>query len=585
MFKFVRVIAGADNQFERHLDGVKRLFETVFPFNLAYLDKIDAYAAGNHPAGAESVLMAATGPRGNVIGFTVTFYFADIRAAYLDYLASDPGRAARGIGGALYETMRDDMQKRGARRLFLDSLPDDPGSNVAAELLPANRKRMAFYERLGARPIMGTRYEWTVTPANLGDPNMLLCDNMGESRPLRRKRLAEVFERIMLAKVGLPADAPLVRELVDSIHDDPVALRAPRYPFPKLRELPALQAPIDLVETGGADDIPHSPFNGYYERPARVAAITRALQDLPLRRHAIEEFGLAPIRKLHDRRMVDFLEESATRLQPGQILYPEIFPMRYADRLPKSWPMRAGYFCIDTSTPITSTAYAAARRSANASLTGARLLADGRSRMCYVAGRPPGHHAERRVFGGFCYFNNAALAANHLAHKGRVAVLDIDHHHGNGTQDIFWERSDVMTVSLHCNPLDSYPFFAGFADEVGAGEGLGFNLNIPLDPGADDQVYLKALDRALKAIRRFQPQALVVSLGVDIMRGDPTGSFFITPEGMRRIGAAIGGLGLPSLIIQEGGYHLQNIRRGVRSFLAGCAVALLTEDDKGKVQH
>lgn len=575
MFKFVRVIAGADNQSERHLEGIKLLFTKVFPFNLPYLEKLEAYASGQHPAGAESILMAATGPRGNVIGFTVTFYFADLKVAYLDYLASDPSRAARGIGGALYETMRDDIQKRGARRLFLDSLPDEPGDNVEPSLLPANRKRMAFYERLGARPIIGTRYEWTVTPANLGDPNLLLCDNMGDGRPLPRRKLGEVFKRIMLAKVGLEADDPLVRELVDSISDDPVRLRPPRYPFPKLRELPALSSPIDLVETGAADDIPHSPFKGYYERPARVVAITRALEDMHLRRHAVEEFGMAPIRRIHEKRMVDFLEESAERLQPGQIIYPEIFPVRYADRLPKNWAMRAGYFCIDTSTPITSTAFAAARRSANAALTGAKLLAKGRSRMCYVAGRPPGHHAERRVFGGFCYFNNAALAADHLARSGRVVVLDIDHHHGNGTQDIFWERSDVLTVSLHCNPLHSYPFFAGFADETGSGEGKGFNLNIPLEPGADDHTYLRALDKALVAIRKFAPQAIVVSLGVDIMRGDPTGSFLITPEGMRRIGAAIGGLTLPSLIIQEGGYHLQNIRRGVRSFLTGYAVALL----------
>lgn len=291
---------------------------------------------------------------------------------------------------------------------------------------------------------------------------------------------------------------------------------------------------------------------------------------------------MSPIRHLHDGRMVDFLEESAKRLQPGQILYPEIFPLRYPERLPENWAMRAGYFCIDTSTPITATAFAAARRSANAAMTGAKLIAEGRSRMCYVAGRPPGHHAERRVFGGFCYFNNAALAADLLSRDGRVVVLDVDQHHGNGTQDIFWERSDVLTVSLHCNPSHSYPFFAGFADEKGMGEGEGYNLNVPLEPGTDDQVYLKALDKALSAIRRFRPRVMVVSLGVDIMRGDPTGSFLITPEGMRRIGAAIGSLGLPALVIQEGGYHLQNIRRGVRSFLSGLAVPLLGEPLKSE---
>ncbi|MCA9535714.1 MAG: hypothetical protein KC593_18635 [Myxococcales bacterium] len=572
MLKFVRVRAGVDEQYAAHLEGVKRLYAEAFPFNLPYLEKIDGYVRGVNPAGTEAILLAGLDRKGAVIGFTVTFYFADLRAGYLDYMASDPKRSARGIGGALYETMRADIQGRGGRWLFLDALPDEPGPNlISTELLADNKKRMAFYERLGARPLVGTGYEHLVTVANLGEPNCLLVDKLGNVAPLPRAAIQDVMARILLAKTGATKDDPLVRGLLDTVQDDPVRVREPRYPMPASAPLPKLTHPIDVVETGAANAIQHSPFRGYHERPARVVAIDHALAALPVTRHPVEEFGLEPILEVHDAGLVRFLEESATHIPSGEIVYPEIFPIRHADRLPQSWDMRAGYFCIDTSTPITNQVYAAARRAANASLTGARLVGGGASRCCYVAGRPPGHHAERKVFGGFCYFNNAALAAHQLSKRGRVAVLDIDHHHGNGTQDIFYERADVLTVSVHGHPEYSYPFFAGFEDETGAGPGAGFNVNVPLPAGVDDAGYLVALEGALAHVRHFAPDYLVVSLGVDNMRGDPTGAFFVTAEGMRRIGAAIGDLQLPCLVIQEGGYHLRNIRRGVRAFLAGLA--------------
>ncbi|MCP5121423.1 MAG: histone deacetylase family protein [Pseudomonadales bacterium] len=575
MLKMVRVIAGMDAQYERHLDGLKAVFNKAFSFNAPYIGKIEAFARGEHPPGSECIILAATGVREEVLGFTVTFYFSDLKAAYLDYIASDPDRSSRGIGAALYEAMRNDVKKRGARRLFFDSLPDEPGPNlVDPTLLPNNKKRMAFYERLGARPILGTQYEHLVTPANLGDPNYLMHDGLGQTTPLSRAKLKAVIARIMLAKCSLAPDQEPLKTLLASVKDDPVQIRAPRYPAPSPGPLPKLRHSIDLIETGTANDISHSPFKGYYERPARVAAIAKALDDLPIIRHEIQDFGLKPILEIHDKRMVNFLKESQTKVPAGQIVYPEIFPIRYPDRLPQNWPMRAGYFCIDTSTPITSNVFAAATRSANAALTAAKLVGSGKSEMAYVAGRPPGHHAERKVFGGFCYFNNAALAANALSRKGRVAVLDVDHHHGNGTQDIFYSRRDVLTVSIHGHPEFSYPFYAGFEDEKGEGDGAGFNVNFPLHPGVDDAAYLTALDKALKVIRKFAPDYLVVSLGVDIMRGDPTGAFYVSAEGMRNIGRAIGSLRLPSVIIQEGGYHLQNLRRGVRGFLVGYGVGM-----------
>jgi acetoin utilization deacetylase AcuC-like enzyme len=193
--------------------------------------------------------------------------------------------------------------------------------------------------------------------------------------------------------------------------------------------------------------------------------------------------------------------------------------------------------------------------------------------IVYALCRPPGHHAERRVYGGFCYFNNAAIAAHRLAERGRVALMDIDYHHGNGSQDIFYQRDDVFVVSLHGHPNHAYPYFSGFADECGHGAGLGFNRNYPLPEGLGDPQYLEVLEQALRDVRQFKPTWLVISLGVDIMRGDPTGSFLLTTQGMRRIGQAIGGMGVPTLVVQEGGYSLPNLARGPRAFFLGLSRA------------
>jgi acetoin utilization deacetylase AcuC-like enzyme len=217
-------------------------------------------------------------------------------------------------------------------------------------------------------------------------------------------------------------------------------------------------------------------------------------------------------------------------------------------------------------------AYAAARAAVDCAVSAADLLLKG-ERLAYALCRPPGHHAERRVYGGFCYFNNAAIASHRLSARGKVAHLDIDYHHGNGTQDVFWERSDVLTISIHGHPNHSYPYFSGFADEVGEGEGRGFNRNYPLPEGVDDRRYLEVLDLALREISTFKPWALVVSLGFDVMKADPTGSFVLTPAGLRKVGEELGRLDVPTLVVQEGGYLLRNLSRGARAVFGGLARA------------
>jgi acetoin utilization deacetylase AcuC-like enzyme len=257
------------------------------------------------------------------------------------------------------------------------------------------------------------------------------------------------------------------------------------------------------------------------------------------------------------------------------MVYPYVFPIRRTDRPPHDRSIRAGYYCIDTFTPLSRDAYKAARAAVNVALSGAEAILAGHP-LAYSLCRPPGHHAERDTYGGFCYFCNGAIAAQHLRTQlDRVAVLDIDYHHGNGTQDIFYQRADVLTISIHGHPSFAYPYFSGFADEPGEGEGLGFNHNFPLPEHVADARYLEALDEALKLVRLFKPGALVVSLGLDIAKADPTGTWSVTPDGLFEIGQRIGGLRLPTLLVQEGGYNIRFLGRNAARMLTGvCAGAL-----------
>jgi acetoin utilization deacetylase AcuC-like enzyme len=185
--------------------------------------------------------------------------------------------------------------------------------------------------------------------------------------------------------------------------------------------------------------------------------------------------------------------------------------------------------------------------------------------------RPPGHHAERRSFGGFCYFNNAAVAAQYLSPFGKVAILDIDYHHGNGQQDIFYARNDVLTISIHGDPKFAYPYFTGFPDERGVNLGEGFNVNIALPEAQNGAQYRKALASALEAVSRFRPAFLVVSLGLDTAKGDPTGTWHLGAKDFEANGRLIAGLRLPTLVVQEGGYRIRTLGTNARAFFTGLA--------------
>ncbi|HRJ75902.1 MAG TPA: histone deacetylase family protein, partial [Anaerolineales bacterium] len=227
---------------------------------------------------------------------------------------------------------------------------------------------------------------------------------------------------------------------------------------------------------------------------------------------------------------------------------------------------RGGYYMMDLSACIVEHTYQAALASANCALSSAES-AFRLQHSAFALCRPPGHHAGKDYAGGYCYINNASVVANWLSSKGKTALLDIDYHAGNGTQDIFYERNDVLTISIHGDPDFEYPHYAGFADETGAGEGLGFHKNFPLPKGTDDADYLIALDEALEMIKKFSPNYLVLSTGMDTFDGDPLGKFKVTRNGFAEIGKRIASLNLPTAIIMEGGYANEELGKNVVTLL------------------
>ncbi len=319
----------------------------------------------------------------------------------------------------------------------------------------------------------------------------------------------------------------------------------------------------------------------YLENPGRVDSILTALRGTPwaeLREPS--EFGLDPILAVHSPEYIEFLASGwqqwlAASLEnpkaPAEtVLLPATFALRRQPHKPSSILGRAGYHIMDLSAVIVAGTYVAAIASANCALSAAYAISTdiAAGRSAFSLSRPPGHHAGPDYAAGYCFINNAAVAAEYLSSRGRVAVLDVDYHGGNGTEDIFYARSDVLTISLHADPASEYPYYAGYADETGSGGGLGFHRNFPLPAGTDDAHYLAALDEALDLIRGFDPNHLVVSVGMDVHEKDALGRFKLTTDGIHAIGEHISQLGLPTAIILEGGYNNADLGNNVVSFLS-----------------
>ena len=279
-------------------------------------------------------------------------------------------------------------------------------------------------------------------------------------------------------------------------------------------------------------------------------------------------FDDALLARVHSPRYLDFLASAWDQwlaLDAGNAqrdVLPSVWPARglRTDVLPDNFSARVGLFAFDAGTPLTAGSWAVARAAAHCALSAAQAVLGG-APAAFALSRPPGHHAGVDYFGGYCFLNYAALAAQHLRDAGlsRVAVLDVDYHHGNGTQSIFYERSDVFFASIHGDPLTEYPFYLGHADETGAGAGLGFNLNLPLPRGSGFEAWSAAMEQALSAIDRFGADALVVSLGLDTFVGDPISGFCLQSDDYLRLGERLARVGLPTVLVLEGGYAVEGL--------------------------
>jgi acetoin utilization deacetylase AcuC-like enzyme len=323
-----------------------------------------------------------------------------------------------------------------------------------------------------------------------------------------------------------------------------------------------LHAPAQELHNGG--------FVPFAETTLRAESILAAIGPAERPR----DHGEAPILRVHPQAYVDFLKAAFADWQaagrPGDA-FPYAFPVvqRRALKLDRI-DARLGRFAMDACSPISSGTWEATYWNAQTALSALEAVLGG-ERYAFALCRPPGHHAGADYVGGYCYLNTAAIAAEAAIAAGRprVAILDIDYHHGNGTQDIFWTRGDVLFVSIHADPATDYPFYWGHADETGEGDGEGATLNLPLPRGTGLDAFARALDHACERVAGFTPDLLVCSFGADTYAGDPISHFAIETGDYPALARCIGELGLPTLIVMEGGYAVGDLGRNVAAFLSG----------------
>jgi acetoin utilization deacetylase AcuC-like enzyme len=517
-----------------------------------------------------AILFIAEGLKGHVDGFALLFHEPVLHFCYLDFISAAQRKTGGGIGGALYERVREEALDLETIGIFFECLPDDPRLSPDPVIRKQNAARLRFYERYGARPIENTAYETPIKPGGTNPP-YLVFDDLGLDIKLPRDTAREIVRVILERKYHGVLPPGYVGMVVDSFKDDPVRLRAPQYvkkpPIPVTRAVRADRR-IQLV-INDRHYIHHIEERGYVQSPVRIPAILEELQKTELfQRIPPRHFSEKHIRDVHDHGFVEYLEKVCSGLDPDDAIYPYVFPIRNRTRPPKDLPMRAGYYCIDTFTPLTGNAYLAAKRAVDCAITAAKALLEG-YRLAYALVRPPGHHAEPAAYGGFCYFNSAAVAANLLSRYGKVATLDVDYHHGNGTQEIFYQRSDVLTISIHGHPRFAFPYFTGFVSERGSGEGKGFNINVPLAEIIDGNAYRKVLKDVLRRVARFRPAYLVIPFGLDTAKEDPTGTWSLVAGDFEQMGKMIGALNLPTLVVQEGGYDTRVLGINARAFFTG----------------
>jgi acetoin utilization deacetylase AcuC-like enzyme len=570
------------------LNSIRRIYDHTTEYNIVALEQCRAILLSQFPYMSEkeadellddagehavkpyrSVVIIAEGRDKQVLGVAIASHFMKDNFIFLDFIATNKHRISGGIGGALYERLRDEAHSLSAIGVFFDCLTDKREWAVDAGEYRQNLARLKFYEKYGARPLEGFNYDLRRDDISYF---YLVFDGLGKKDHLSAQLCKSIVSAILENKAKGKVSDAYIGQVLRSIKGV-VTLRPFKYVKSEPIESARVSIPNDkqialVINQGHL--IHHVRERGYLESPVRVTTILKELNKTAIFRDvSARQYPDSHIEAVHDKQYLKFLKKICEWIGETSTMYGDVFPIRNAARLPKDIELQIGYYCIDTSTPLNANAYKAARAAVNCALTAADVVLGGQP-MAYALVRPPGHHAERKYFGGFCYLNSNAVAAHYLSKKDKkVVILDIDYHHGNGQQDIFYHRSDVFTVSIHGDPEYAYPNFTGFTDEIGEGEGEGFNLNIALPKGVEGLAYHKALKKALEAIKKYKPDYLVIALGLDIAKGDPSGTWLLSPDDFAINGKMIASLKLPTLVIQEGGYKNKVLGLNARRFFQG----------------
>jgi acetoin utilization deacetylase AcuC-like enzyme len=585
MFRIRRIHDDTRPVDQRAIEQVKSILKSHFPsLSGEKLDEVSMQLKDPLKYRFRTILYVAENRSDMVLGFALVMYAPDLNFCFLDYIATTKNTLSSGIGGALYQKVREEAIILECIGLFFESLPDEPRLCKESSLLDQNRARLRFYENYNAFPLINTLYE---TPVKETDdcPPFLVCDFLGREGTMDNLTAKMIIRAILERKYGSYCPEEYIVRVLESVRDNPVKLRPPRYVHRRKKVSSAQVYKRNKIQLIYNDkhNIHHVRERGYVEAPVRIQSILNELLPSGLfELQATQSYSENHILSVHDRGYLNYFRRICKNLKEGKSIYPYVFPVRNSIRPPKDDSVRAGYYCIDTFTPLNKNAYLASKQAVDCTLTCADLLLEG-SKLAYALIRPPGHHAERKSFGGFCYFNSAAIAANYLSKYGKVALLDIDYHHGNGQQDIFYKRNDVLTISIHGHPSFAYPYFSGFADERGEADGYGFNVNYPLPEQVNGPVYRTHLLKAVRKIKGFKPAFIVLALGLDVAKGDPTGTWQLKSGDLEENGRLLGELRLPMLVVQEGGYRTRSLGVNALSFFKGLYSQY--ENDKNSPKH